>query len=280
MVKKVLANCYLYVILALMYLPIMVVIVFSFSNSTLFRFPNGFTLGAYQSIFTSPNTPALMSALKNTFLIAIIASVVATLLGTISAIGIFNLKRRVRRVVESVNQMPIINSEIVMAVSLMVFFALPFLSFMNGYVKLIIAHITFCTPYVILSVMPRLMQMDPNIYEAALDLGASQTKALFKVIIPMLVPGIISGFVMAFTLSIDDFIITQLNKTEGIQTLSTYLYEDARIKSLSPFWFAVFSIMFVVVLFILLSINFYNAKKLGNEPKNKVKHTVRNPSGR
>lgn len=255
MVKKILKSGYLGLVLALLYAPIILIIVFSFSNSATFTFEEGFTLEAYRSIFTSEKTPELLLAIKNTFLIAIISSVAATILGSIASIGIFSLGKRSRRVIEGVNQLPIINSEIVMAVSLMLFFVT--FKFPAGYVRIILGHITFCTPYVVLSVMPRLTQMDPNIYEAALDLGASPSKALIKVLIPMLVPGIISGFVLSFTLSMDDFIITQINKgaATGINTLSTYIYEDARLKGLSPFWFAVFSIIFVVVLGLVLLMN-------------------------
>lgn len=149
-----------------------------------------------------------------------------------------------------------INSEIVMAVALMVFFTAFGAIFPQGWTRLIIGHVSFCTPYVVLSILPRLQKMDPNMYEAALDLGSSPISAIFKVVFPYIVPGIVSGFVMAFTLSMDDFIITQINKGEtGIETLSTYIYEDARLKSLEPFWFAVFSIIFVVVLTLLLVAN-------------------------
>lgn len=255
MVKKILEKSYLFIILALLYAPIVLIIIYSFSNSATFSFSEGFNFKAYASIFTSEKTPELLDAVKNTFLVATISSVVATVLGSVAAIGIFSMKKRMRRVVENVNQLPIINSEIVMAVSLMLFFVT--CKFPAGYIRIIIGHITFCTPYVVLSVMPKLTQMDPNIYEAALDLGASPFKAMLKVLLPMLVPGIISGFVLSFTLSMDDFIITQINKgaATGINTLSTYIYEDARIKGLSPFWFAVFSIIFVAVLAIVLMIN-------------------------
>ncbi len=267
MVKKILAKSYLYCILAILYLPIMLIIVFSFANSSSFSFAGeGFTFGAYASIFTSSNTPKLMEALKNTFFIASISSVVATILGTFAAVGIFSLKKRARTLVENVNQLPLVNSEMVMAVSLMIFFAT--FSFPAGYFRLIVGHISFCTPYVVLSVMPRLMQMDANIYEAALDLGANPLKAMAKVMIPVLTPGVISGFVMAFTLSMDDFIITQINKSGGIETLSTYIYEDARIKGMEPFWYAIFSIIFIVVLAILLLGNFYMTKS--NEKQKKM----------
>ena len=142
----------------------------------------------------------------------------------------------------------------------------------QGYVRVILGHISFCTPYVVLSVMPRLMQMDPNIYEAALDLGASPIKALFKVILPIIFPGIVSGFAMAFTISLDDFIITQLNKgaSTGIDTLSTYLYSSLRNASgLRPLWLPVFSIIIVVVVAAVLIINLRSYKKVGTEKEKK-----------
>ena len=269
MVKKVLGKAYIYIILALLYAPILLIIVYSFSYTSNFSYRHGFSFEAYKSIFTSEKTPELMSALKNTLLIAAISSVVSTVLGAFSAIGIFSLGKKARRVVENVNQIPIINSEIVMAVSLMLFFVT--FKFPEGYVRLILGHISFCTPYVILSIMPKLASLDPNVYEAALDLGANPIKAMTKVMIPMIAPGIVSGFVMAFTLSMDDFIITQINKgaSTGINTLSTYIYADARIKGLSPFWFAIFSIIFVVVLGILLVMNFRKSVKV--QPQKEVK---------
>ncbi len=270
MVKKIFSSAYIYIVLAILYAPIALIIIFSFSNTSNFTFPDGFTFEAYRSILNSNQTEFLLKALKNTLFIAAISSVSATVLGSISAIGIFNLRRKMRSVVENVNQLPIINSEIVMAVSLMLFFVT--FKFPEGYLRLIIGHISFCTPYVVLSVMPRLMQMDPNIYEAALDLGASPMKALFKVLIPIIFPGIMSGFAMAFTLSMDDFIITQINKgtTTGIDTLSTYIYSSQHnARGLNPFWFAVFSILLVVILTFILVINLrQNMKKTEKEKKN------------
>lgn len=275
MVKKILEKSYLGIILALLYAPIILIIIFSFSNSATFSFDEGFTFEAYKSIFTSDQTPELLEALKNTFLIAIIASIAATILGSVASIGIFSLGKRARRLIEGANQLPIINSEIVMAVSLMLFFVT--FKFPAGYIRIIIGHITFCTPYVVLSVMPRLTQMDPNIYEAALDLGASPFKAMQKVLIPMLVPGIISGFMLSFTLSMDDFIITQINKgaATGINTLSTYIYEDARLKGLSPFWFAIFSIIFVVVLAAVLLMNLKKSADNNTEKMKEARDEVK-----
>lgn len=268
MVRKIAEKGYIVLMLGILYAPILMIIIYSFSNTNNFTFPEGFTFEAYVQLFT--NAPKkLWDSLLNTIIIAVVSSVLSTLIGSISAVGIFYLKPRARRIVENVNQLPIINSEIVMAVSLMLFFAT--FGFPQGYVRLIIGHVSFCTPYVILSVMPRLMQMDPNIYEAALDLGASPIKALFKVIIPTILPGVLSGFAMAFTISLDDFIITQLNKgaSTGIDTLSTYLYSSLRNASgLKPFWLPVFSIIILVVVFIVLFSNLRSYKK-GNKKEAK-----------
>ncbi|MBQ2714032.1 MAG: ABC transporter permease [Clostridia bacterium] len=264
--KKFFQNSYLGIILCFLYAPIMLVILFSFFNTADFSFANGFSFESYSQIFTSEKSEALLDALKNTLLIAAISSVIATVLGTVASIGMHYLPRRAKRLVEGVNQLPVINSEVVMAVSFMVFFVT--FAFPEGYLRLIIAHVAFCTPYVVLAVMPKLAQMDSNIYEAALDLGASPAKAMVKVLLPYLAPAILSGFIMAFTISLDDFIITQINKgaSTGIDTLSTLIYSDARVQGLEPFWFAVFSIIFVVVLAVLLFVNLKKSTK--KEEKN------------
>ena len=265
MVKKIAEKGYVFLVLALMYLPILMVIIFSFSGSAHFTFNNGFTFDSYKELFTDA-PKKLWDSLLNTVIIAIISSVGATIMGSIAAVGIYNMKPRSRHVVENINQLPIVNSEIVMAVSLMLFFTT--FAFPNGYTRLILGHITFCTPYVVLSVMPRLMQMDSNIYEAALDLGASPIKALFKVVIPYILPGVLSGFAMAFTISLDDFIITQLNKgaSTGIDTLSTYLYSSLRKASgLRAFWLPAFSIIIVIVVAAVLLINLRSYKKEGRK---------------
>lgn len=251
--KKLIADLFIGLVIAFMYLPLVFIIVYSFSGNARFVFTE-FTFDSYVALFTNPPA-ALISALKNTLIIAAVSSVISTLMGTFAAIGIFHMSKKARKVVEGVNQLPVINSEIVMAVSLLLFFNA--LNFPEGYLRLIIAHTAFCTPYVVLSVMPKLVQMDPNVYEAALDLGATPTKALFSVMFPIIAPGIVSGFVMAFTLSMDDFIITQINKgaTTSIDTLSTYIYNDAGKGGLQPFWLAVFSLIFVFVLTVILLLN-------------------------
>ena len=266
MVKKIAERGYIFLILALMYLPIIMVIVFSFSGSSRFVFADGFTFDSYRQLFTAA-PQKLWDSLVNTVIIAVVSSVAATAIGSVAAVGIYNMKPRSRRIVENVNQLPIINSEIVMAVSLMLFFAT--LRIENAYVRLILGHITFCTPYVVLSVMPRLMQMDPNIYEAALDLGASPVKAMAKVVVPYILPGVLSGFAMAFTISLDDFIITQLTKgaSSGVDTLSTYLYSSLgrTASGMRPYWLPVFSIIIVAVVGIVLLINVRSYKKEGRK---------------
>ena len=261
MVKKILEKSYLFILLAVLYAPIVFIIVYSFSGSSNFNFSDGFTFESYKQIVTSDKSAALGEAIGNTFLIAVVSSIIATIMGTCAAIGIHQLGKKMRRVVETVNQFPIINSEIVMAVSFMIFFVT--CRFAEGYVRLIIAHVAFTTPYVVLSVLPKLESMDPNVYEAALDLGATPAYAMIKIIIPMIVPGIVSGAAMAFTLSLDDFIITQINKGAGtgIDTLSTFIYSDARVQGLEPFWYAIFSIIIVIVLAIVLVVNLINVSR-------------------
>ncbi len=262
LIARICADGYLGLVLALMYLPIFLIIVFSFSGTSRFSFSEGFTLDSYRQLFDPELNGGLLNALKYTAILALSASVISTVLGAFSTIGIYALGRRMKKITLTVNQLPMINSEVVMAVSLMVFFAAFSAVFPQGMTRLIISHVAFCTPYVVLSILPRLQRMDPNMYEAALDLGANPFTAMIKVVFPYIMPGIVSGFAMAFTLSLDDFIITQFNKGDtGIETLSTYIYEDARVKSLEPFWFAVFSIFFVVMFTLLLLVNIKRTQK-------------------
>lgn len=265
--RKLMSILYLTLILLFLYLPIILVIVYSFSNNNNFTFSKGFSFEGYKAIFDPANRATLLKALKNTFVLAAVSSVASTLLGTLASIGIAQFKPKARMIVDNVNQLPIVNSEIVMAISFMLFFAA--FKFPQGWIRLIFGHITFCTPYVILSILPRLAQMDNQIYEAALDLGASPMKALFKVVIPYIMPGIASGFAMAFTISIDDFIISQFNKgTTGIDTLSTYLYSSLKnAHGMKTYWFPVFSIIIVLVITIVLIVNVRKAIRVAAKKK-------------
>ena len=200
-----------------------------------------------------------MNALVNTITIALLAATASTLLGSIAAIGIFNLKARSRKVIGFVNSIPILNGDIITGISLFLLFVS--VGITQGYTTVVLAHITFCTPYVVLSVLPRLKQMNPNIYEAALDLGATPMQALWKVIIPEIRPGMISGFMLALTLSIDDFAVTVFTiGNQGLETLSTYIYADARKGGLTPELRPLSAIIFVVVLALLIVLN-YRADK-------------------
>ena len=176
------------------------------------------------------------------------------MLGSVAAIGIFNLKSRSRKAISFVNSIPILNGDIITGISLFLLFVS--LGITQGYTTVVLAHITFCTPYVVLSVLPRLKQMNPNIYEAALDLGATPMQALWKVIVPEIRPGLISGFMLALTLSIDDFAVTVFTiGNQGLETLSTYIYADARKGGLTPELRPLSAIIFVVVLALLIVIN-------------------------
>ena len=191
---------------------------------------------------------------RSTLLIALAAATVATLLGTVAAIGIHNLKGSKKRTIQFLNNIPMLNPDIITGVSLFLLFV--FLGVSQGYLTVILAHITFCTPYVVLSVLPKLSQMNPNVYEAALDLGATPGQALRKVMIPMLRPGMISGFILSFTMSLDDFAVTFFTRgTIGLDTLSTYIYTDARKGGLTPELRPLMTIIFAAILILLVVIN-------------------------
>lgn len=264
MVKKIFAQTYLWILLLLLYSPIVIIMIYSFTEAKVLGnwTGTGFSTKLYSSLFTTGTHHSLMNALINTVTIALIAATASTLLGSITAIGIFNLKARSRKAISFVNSIPILNGDIITGISLFLLFVS--LGISQGYTTVVLAHITFCTPYVVLSVLPRLKQMNPNIYEAALDLGATPMQALRKVIIPEIRPGMISGFMLALTLSIDDFAVTVFTiGNEGLETLSTYIYADARKGGLTPELRPLSTIIFVVVLALLIVIN----RRAGKEKK-------------
>lgn len=252
--QKWLAKSYLWVLLVLLYAPVVVIMVFSFTEAKVLGNWSGFSTKLYTSLFTGGAHHSLVSALWNTFLIAFVAATVSTALGSIAAIGIFNLKARARQTVGFLNSIPMLNADIITGISLFLLFVTFGIS--QGITTVILAHITFCTPYVVLSVLPRLKQMNPNVYEAALDLGATPFYALWKIILPEIRPGMISGFILSLTLSIDDFAVTIFTiGNEGLETLSTYIYADARKGGLTPELRPLSTIIFVTVLLLLLVIN-------------------------
>ena len=254
--KKILAQAYIYVLLVLLYAPLVFIAVFSFTESKVLGNWTGFSTRLYANLFTGnmQGSSSLLSAVENTLLIALIAAAFSTLLGTIAAVGIHNLRGRTKQTVTFLNNIPMINPDIITGVSLFLLFV--FLHVSQGYTTVVLAHITFCTPYVVLSVLPKLTQMNPNIYEAAMDLGATPTQALWKVLIPQLKPGMVSGFILAFTMSLDDFAVTFFTRgTIGLDTLSTFIYTDARKGGLTPELRPLMTLIFLIILVLLVVIN-------------------------
>lgn len=274
--KKFLSNSYIVLLLVMLYAPIIIIAIFSFTDSKVLGNWTGFSVDLYTSLFSGGVSGRLIDAIKNTFFIALVAATVSTLLGTVAAIGINDLRYRKRRAINFVNNIPILNPDIITGISLFLLFVS--LGITQGYTTVILAHIAFCTPYVVLSVMPRLTQMNPNIYEAALDLGATPMQAMRRVIIPEIRPGMISGFILAFTLSIDDFAVTIFtNGTDGLETLSTFIYADARKGGLTPELRALSTIILVVVLLLLVVVNYraHRQAKRAEEQAKQIKNYSR-----
>ena len=263
--KRFFAQCYIWLLLVILYAPIVFIAVFSFTESKVLGNWTGFSTKLYSNLFTGnmQGTNSLMQAIENTLIIALIAAVVSTFLGTVAAIGIHNMRGKTKQAVTLLNNIPMLNPDIITGVSLFLLFV--FLHISQGYVTVVLAHITFCTPYVVLNVLPKLTQMNPNIYEAALDLGATPFQALRKVLIPMLKPGMISGFIMAFTMSLDDFAVTFFTRgTIGLDTLSTYIYTDARKGGLTPELRPLITLLFFGILILLLIINIRQIRNTNN----------------
>ena len=252
--KKFFEDFYLVLVLIFLYAPILVMMVLSFNSSKSRSQWGGFTLQWYKQMFESAS---IMDALYNTLLIAFLSALIATILGTAAAIGISSMKKLPRTICMGLNNIPMLNSDIVTGISLMLMFIAFGISL--GFKTILFAHITFNVPYVMLSVMPKLKQTSRNTYEAAMDLGAGPVKAFFKVVFPDILPGVLSGFLMAFTMSLDDFIITHFTKGAGINTLSTLIYSEVR-RGIKPSMYALSTVIFVTVLALLLITNFAPAK--------------------
>lgn len=247
--KKTARNIYLGLILFLMYAPIVTLIVLSFNASKSRAKWGGFTLHWYSSLFQDK---AIMAALYNTLLIALVSAVLATIIGTAASIGINAMKSKGKTVMLGITNIPILNSEIVTGISLMLLFIACRVTL--GFSTILLAHITFCIPYVILSVLPKLKQTSKSTYEAAQDLGAGPVYAFFKVVFPDIWPGVVSGFLMAYTMSLDDFIITHFTKGPGVDTLSTKIYAEVR-KGIRPEMYALSTLLFVSVLVLMICVN-------------------------
>ena len=256
MIKKF----YLGLMLFFLYAPILVLMVFSFNESPSRAHWGGFSLRWYRELFRDPN---IMLALTNTITIAILSSLIATIIGTIAALGIDTLGRKTKSVVIGITNLPVFNPEIVTGVSLMLLFlfAIRTAGFGSmGYVTLLLAHISFNVPYVILSVMPRLRRLDGNLFEAALDLGAPPMLAFVKVILPEIRPGIVTGAMLAFTLSVDDFIVSFFTTGSGVSNLSILIFSMAR-RGVNPRINALSTLIFVTVMVLLYLINRRDTRK-------------------
>lgn len=269
MIKKSIQKVYLALIFILLYAPIVTLMVLSFNESRTRAKWGGFTLKWYQELFKNEQ---IMSAFYTTLVIAFLAAAAATVIGTAASIAIQGMKQRWRTMYMGLTNIPMMNAEIVMGVSLMLLFIA--LRMTLGFGTILIAHITFNIPYVILSVSPKLRQTSRHTYEAALDLGASPLKAFFKVVFPDIVPGVLSGFMLAFTMSLDDFVITHFTKGPGIDTLSTKIYTEVR-KGIKPEIYALSTILFVSVLVLLILVNYSPDGKEEEGAKKKVRKPSR-----
>ncbi|WMJ80438.1 ABC transporter permease [Clostridium sp. MB40-C1] len=255
MVEKSIKKIYAFLIYLFLYAPIVVLIVFSFNDSKSRAHWSGFTLKWYQALLQDNQ---ILTALYYTILIAVISSIIATIIGTISAIGIHSMKGISKKLILNVNYLPVLNPDIVTGVALMSLFI--FANIPLGFTTMLLAHVTFNVPYVILSVLPKLRQMPKNITEAAMDLGATPAQTLTKIILPQIKPGIISGLLISFTLSIDDFVISFFTTGSGISNLSITIYSMAR-RGINPKINALSTLMFSVVLILLVVINIRDKKE-------------------
>ena len=262
MVKRFFSRFYIGAILLFLYAPILILIILSFNESKSRAKWGGFTLNWYQALFRDDD---IMSALTTTLIIAFASALIATILGTAASIAMNSMKKTPRVILMGITNIPMLNADIVTGISLMLVFVA--LNFTLGFTSVLIAHITFNIPYVILSVMPKLRQLNPHTFEAAQDLGASPLYAFFKVILPDIFPGVLSGFFLAFTMSLDDFVITHFTKGPEINTLSTKIYTEVR-KGIKPEIYALSTLMFLTVLLLLIFINRRNSGK--NAPIRKL----------
>lgn len=256
MVKKIFAKCFIYFFLLLMYLPILILVVFSFTVSDEVGVWTGFSFQLYGDLFRNKD---LMEAVKNTFIIAICSAIVSTIIGTLGAVGAYYSSKKTKKMIETMTQLPVVNAEIVMALSLAVLVVSLSLKF--TFFSLLIGHVVLTVAFVYLNVKPKLLQMDPNTYEAALDLGAKPRYALYKIILPEIIPGILSGFMISITLSLDDYVITQYLKEPSFETISTYIQKIIAKHPIPAEVRALTTIIFLVVLVCVVGKTIYSNRK-------------------
>ena len=265
---KTLSRIYNGIIFFFLYAPIVVLIVFSFTDSKNRVVWHGFTTKWYSDLF---HNDLILRSLRVTLLVALLAAVIATVIGTAAAVGMYGMNSRLRKVFMGINNIPMVNPEIVTGISMMLMFVFIFRAtglLKPGFGTLLLAHITFCIPYVVLQVMPKLRQMNKHMYEAALDLGCNPLTAFFRVVLPEIMPGVVTGALMAFTMSLDDFVISYFNSGSNAQTLSVTIYSMTK-KPVTPEINALSTLMFGAVLLLLLLVNIRQIRDLGGKNKKK-----------
>ena len=259
--KSCLKWLFVGLIVLFIYAPILLLTVYSFNETERITSWKGFSLEHYKYFFSFDHEP--LPIVLQTLLLAGIVATLSTLFGTIGAIGIFYSKKRIRSTLSAVNQIPIINAEVVTAMSFLLLVVALHID-KNTFFPLVLGQMVLCTPFVVLSVMPKLKQMDNNLYEAALDLGATPTKALFSVVIPQILPGIISGFLLAVTLSLDDYVIAAYTKPNTFETISTHIYgltKGQNVNKIKSSYWAFTAIVFAIILIAVISANIVTYKK-------------------
>ncbi len=269
MIRKILRSAWLAIVLIFMYFPILILMVYSFTDTATIGTHGNFSMQNYVTLFT---TSELLGMIGGTFALAFGSALIATFLGTIGAIGAFYSKKLPKRLVGLANQIPVVNAEVVTGFSLCVLLIVVLGINKETFVPLVIGHVALASPFVYLSVVPKLKQMDNSIYEAALDLGANARQALFKVVIPQLIPGIVSGFLLSVTLSLDDYFITTYTKPATFDTISTYVVnatKGAHTQIKTALW-ALSAVLFVVILAVVIGGNVISGRKAGadNEKAN------------
>ncbi len=256
---------YLVLMLLFIYLPILILAVYSFTDSTNIGAIRGFSLKNYVTLFT---TEELRSMIAGTLLLALGAAVIATILGTLGAIGAFYSKERVGRAISTINQVPVVNADVVTGFSLCILLVVVLRISKDTFVPLVVGHVTLCAPFVYLAVLPKIKQMDSSLYEAALDLGATPFRALTQVVIPQLVPGIVSGFALAVTLSLDDYFIATYTKPATFDTISTYVVnatKGSQTAIKTALW-ALSTVIFLAVIIIVAGWNLAQTRGTGAKP--------------
>ena len=279
-IRKILANVFIYFVLLLMYAPIIYIVVFSFSDSEANGIFGNFTFGNYTDLFDFEIDASykIWEAAKNTALVAVVSALFSTILGTLGAIGIFYLRKKwMKNSLDFITQIPVVNAEVVTAISLLALFTIigKVVPLSLNFFTLVIGHVVISVPYVIMSVGPKLEQMDPSLYEAAMDLGATQTKALWKVVVPDILPGILSGFLLSITLSLDDYVVTAFTRPKSngtFHTISTYVDSITKKSGLPMQLRAFTAILFVVILIVMIVMNVkshHNSREILKKEKNK-----------